>query len=308
MHRQESLITPAGRRAVVLTVALLLGIAGGCKKTPPKETGEVPKAAATVPLRVTTAELQNLLKDETVRILDVRPKEEYDAGHVPGAVRVELDEWKSAAMKDDGAGLDDKAAWQTLVRSAGISNMTPVVVYSDSPTSAARLWWTLKYVGVESAGILDGGWKAWTAAKGETSTEPAKVAAGDFEVEFDKSRLAVIDELQSEEKAAELQIVDARTDGEFNSGKIGDAVHLEWRNLMTDDGKLKPTDELKKIFAASNLDEGKTAVTYCQSGGRAALNAYALEVAGFKNVKNYYCSWGQWSNRTPEKKAKSKKQ
>jgi thiosulfate/3-mercaptopyruvate sulfurtransferase len=292
----------------MFALAALLGFSNGCsKKSAEKKTnGEIPKTVVTVALRVSTTDLQGLLDEKTVRILDVRDEKNYAAGHVPGAVRVDLGNWKATALENDGKGLADKAAWEKLVRAAGINNLTPVVVYSDSPTNAARIWWTLKYLGVEQAGILDGGWKSWTAAEGKTSTETATIETGDFKVEFDAKRLAVIDELKQEGTRDGLQIVDARTDGEYVAGKIGDAVHLNWTNLMAEDGKLKPTDELKKIFAASKLDAEKTAVTYCQSGGRAALNAYALEVAGFKNVKNYYCSWSQWSKQAKPKKSKKK--
>jgi thiosulfate/3-mercaptopyruvate sulfurtransferase len=284
--------------AVIVAIASL----SGCQKKsdkPEPAKGEVPgKATPKVTLRVTVNDLKGMLKDAKVRILDVRSQKDYDEGHIPGAVPIEVAAWKKQALGDDGngKGLGDKAGWQKLARAAGINDLQPIVVYSDSPTSAARIWWTLKYLGAETAGILDGGWKLWKEKGGETSTKPAEVKPGDFTVEFKTDRLAVIDALKKDYKSSDVQIVDARRDDEFGSGRVPNAVHLEWKKLMNDDdGTLKSKAELKKIFAARKLAEDKRTVTYCKSGGRAALDAYALEVAGFKNVQNYYCSWQQWS-------------
>lgn len=287
------------RQLSFLAFTTTFAILAGCQKKtdkPEPAKGEVPgKATPKVTLRVTVDDLKGMLKDSKVRILDVRSQKSYDEGHVPGAVRIDVAKWKAQALKDDGKGLGDKAGWQELARAAGINDLQPIVVYSDSPTNAARIWWTLKYIGAETAGILDGGWKLWKEQGGETSTKPADVKPGDFTVEFKTDRLAVIDALKKDYKSSDVQIVDARSNDEFGSGRVPSAVHVEWKNLMNADGTLKSKAELQKIFADQKLAEGKRTVTYCKSGGRAALDAYALEVAGFKNVQNYYCSWQQWS-------------
>jgi thiosulfate/3-mercaptopyruvate sulfurtransferase len=280
---------------LVATVFLFAGCQKKTGKSEPAK-GEVPKGAtAKVDLRVRVDELKGMLKDPKLRILDVRSKENYDRGHVPGAVRVDVAKWKDQALKDEGKGLGDKNGWQQLARAAGINDLAPIVVYSDSPTNAARIWWTLKYLGAETVGILDGGWKLWLDQRGEKATSTPEVKPGDFTVEFKADRLAVIDALKKDYKSADMQIVDARSNQEFASGTVPNAVHVEWKGLMNADGTLKSDAELKKIFAGRKLAESKRTVTYCQSGGRAALDAYALEVAGFKNVQNYYCSWQQWS-------------
>jgi thiosulfate/3-mercaptopyruvate sulfurtransferase len=72
-------------------------------------------------------------------------------------------------------------------------------------------------------------------------------------------------------------------------------VRIEWKELLAADGRFKSVDELRTLFKERGIDEKDTAVTYCQSGGRAALDAFALELAGLPKVKNYYCSWQQWS-------------
>jgi thiosulfate/3-mercaptopyruvate sulfurtransferase len=100
------------------------------------------------------------------------------------------------------------------------------------------------------------------------------------------------------------QILDARSDAEYcgstggatRKGHIPGAVALEWSDLLTPDKKFKSADELKKLFAERKVDLDKPAVTYCQSGGRAAVLAFALELMGAKHVRNYYKSWAEWGN------------
>ena len=279
----------------------------GCQKKSSEEGGGVKKAPH-VNLRVEFEDLQKLLGNKKVHILDVRSREDYDNGHIPGAVRVDLAAWHGQALKEDGDGLKDVEAWTGLVRDLGLNDLEGVVVYSDSPTSATRIWWILKYLGAEQAGILDGGWKHWKEKDGKTSTEPAKPGKGNFTVEFEISRLAVMDELKKNIAAKTVQVIDARSDNEYQNGYIPGAIHLEWKELLTEDERFKPDGELQKIFEARGIDESKPSVSYCQTGGRASLNAYALELAGYKNARNYYSSWAQWGDdksaprETPKKK------
>lgn len=264
------------------------------------DEAEVPAAAVPFGLLVTVEELEGRLVDETVRILDVRSAAEYDAGHIPGAVRVDVNEWRARALAGNGAGLHDADAWADVVGALGIDALTNVVVYSTNPTSAARIWWTLKYLGVENAAILDGGWDFWVAQDAPVSTEPAIVPPVSFEPAFQTDRLAEIGDLKKSYAAEDVVVVDARSEGEFRGsgegrGRIPGAAHLEWSELLTEEGRYKSKAELKKLFAEHGLSADKTTVTHCQTGGRASVNAFALELVGRKNVKNYYCGWSQWS-------------
>jgi len=239
------------------------------------------------------SELAARFADDGLRILDARSKQAYDESHVRGAVHVAVADWKSQASAD--GGLHDVAAWSDRLGAVGIDNSTRVIVYGDSMPSTARVWWTLKYVGVAHAAVLDGGWQAWLESGGETSSESSAIEPAQFTPEFQPQRLAEIGDLKESYQAADVALVDTRSDGEFSGGHIPGAVRVEWSDLLNEDGRFKPADELRQMFAASGIDENSTAITYCRSGGRASVDALALELAGFKNVKNYYCSWQQWS-------------
>lgn len=304
--------------ALLLFTLLLTAGCGQADSPPANETSETetespdiktpPAGADQLGMLVSVEQLQELPDRKSVRILDVRPQAEFESGHLPGALPVDVGVWKSMSLKDAGAGLRDQAAWSKTVGDLGIERTTPVVVYSSSPTNAARIWWTLKYVGVKDVGILDGGWEAWKAADGEISTEVAEVEPVEFTPEFQDDRLSMIRDLKKSHTSNDLVVVDARSLGEYqgagdNEGRIPGAAHLEWKELLDEDGRFKSKDELKKLFEARGITPEKTAVTHCQSGGRASLNAFALELVGYGKVKNYYCGWSEWG---PDKEAPRK--
>src|SRR5581483_4984154 len=118
-------------------------------------------------------------------------------------------------------------------------------------------------------------------------------------------RLATKKQLLESLKDKPPQLVDARSTGEFcgteetakRNRAIPDAVHLEWSNTLdAKTGRFKNAEELAKLFKEAGIDPAKPAVTYCQSGGRAAVLAFALELMGGKEVRNYYRSWAEWGN------------
>lgn len=284
----------AAETIVVEETEIALGEAEDTASTPAGAEEPAAGQAAEFALVWEPAELQARLDDEGLRVLDARAAEAYDEAHIPGAVPVDVANWKSQASGE--GGLHDAAAWSERLGELGIDNSTQVVVYGDSLPNTARIWWTLKYVGVADAAVLDGGWQAWLDEGGETATEATDVEQAEFTPDFQPQRLAEIGDLKESHKADEVTVVDTRSDAEFTGqGHIPEAVHLEWTELLDENGRFKSPDELRELFAGSGIEPESTAVTYCRSGGRASVEALALELAGFKNVKNYYCSWQEWS-------------
>ena len=233
-------------------------------------------------------------------LLDVRAKPQYDEGHLPGAVHADVTPWSRAVT----AGKADASFWKAELAGAGVTPTKPTVVYSDDPREAARAWWLLKFAGVPDVRILNGGWKAYTAAKLPVQKESvaAKTEPHDWKPATDRlaDKKLVLDALKSD-----TVIVDARSNEEYageakkakKSGHIPGAVHLEWSDLIEPTtGKYLPQPELIKLMKERNIDLDKPAVTYCQSGGRAAVTAFGLELAGAKRVRNYYPSWAEWGN------------
>lgn len=248
-------------------------------------------------------------------VLDARPKAKYAAGHVPGARWVDHAEW----AKSFGDGRD-AAGWSKRIAGLGLTADSRVVVYDDiQAKDAARIWWVLRYWGAKDVRLLNGGWVGWEKGKFPTeATEPA-LAAGEFKAVAAPERLATKGEILKSLSGDKLQIVDARSEGEFcgidplknkRAGAIPGAKQLEWVDLLDNEShRFKSPDELKKLFDAAGIKLDRPTATHCQSGGRAAVMAYGLELMGAKDVRNYYKSWSEWGNAddTPVVKPEPKK-
>lgn len=236
------------------------------------------------------------------RILDARPKDKFLAGHIAGAVWVDHDAW----TKGFAAGQAPKE-WAARIGSLGIDPDSKVVVYDEAmQKEAARIWWILKYWGVKDVRLLNGGFRAWKEANLETTTKPVAPPARPFPVAAPQtSRLAEKSKVLDIVKKKHVQIIDTRSTAEYcgetklakRGGAIPGALHLEWSEALDKkSGRFKPAAELAKLLKEAGIDPSKPAVTYCQSGGRAAVMAFTLELMGAREVANYYRSWAEWGN------------
>jgi len=212
------------------------------------------------PLLIEAEQLEKKLNNNNLRILDVRPQAEYDKAHIPGAVRVDVRDWRNLAVKDNG--LHDASAWAEKVGALGITRDTVVVVYGRRVSNTARIWWLLEYVGMKNALILNGGWEWWTRNNRVVDTSTPQVEATKFKPEFQADRLAEIDSVKKSLKSQSVTVVDTRSDSEFAAGRIPDAVHLEWKHLLAQDGRFKTPMQLKSLFRTRGIMPSETAVCY----------------------------------------------
>jgi thiosulfate/3-mercaptopyruvate sulfurtransferase len=273
-----------------------------------------PKTYARPDLLVEPAALKKEADRKGVVILDARRKAEYLLGHVPGA------QWVDVAAAARGFDKADKATWASRIGALGIDSKSKVVIYDAVQyKDAARLWWILRYWGVKDVRLLNGGWAGWKAAGGELSRDVPDVKSVSPELTPQADRLATKDELLKEIEGKKLgQLVDTRSKEEHcgetttasRNGAIPGSKHLEWSDTIdSKTGKFKSHDVLAKLFKDAGIDTSKSATTYCQSGGRASVMAFALELAGGKPARNYYRSWLEWGNdeKTPVVKPEKKK-
>ncbi len=195
-------------------------------------------------------------------VLDARDAESFRAGRIPGALNVDIREW--TACLSDPKTRSNAGFWSTRLGAFGIKDeKTPVVVYSESAVPAARLWWTLRYLGLKNVAILDGGWTAWRVGKHPISARTSlPVKPQKYVGKIDKSRIAVTSEVRQCLGKKEFQLLDTRSIGEWKRGRIPGATRLEWKELMAKDGRYRPVAELKKLFRERGLDPKKTLVPY----------------------------------------------
>jgi len=250
-------------------------------------------------------------------VLDARDRTKYKQGHVPKARWVNHQSWAKAF----GHGKDAEG-WSKRIGGLGIGPNTKVVVYDDSfAKDAARIWWVLRYWGIQDVRLLNGGWTGWKAGgfpTEETETVPTPTT---FAAKARPDRLATKEQLLEALKSGKLQIVDARSENEFcgieklankRAGSIPGAKQLEWIDLLNKEThRFKSAADLRKLFQEAGIALDRPTAAHCQSGGRAAVMAFAMELMGAEGVSNYYRSWSEWGNAddTPivPGKAKGKK-
>ena len=147
--------------------------------------------------------------------------------------------------------------------------------------------------------MLDGGLSKWTGENFPIVTESTIYKPSQLSTPIDPSIIIGYEELN--EKIGQITIIDARSPDEFDGtlpraargGHIPTAKNIDWNNNLDDSGKLKSDEELQSLYL---LDKESPIVTYCQGAYRAANSYLALKKLGFKNVKVYLGSWGEWGN------------
>lgn len=235
-------------------------------------------------------------------VLDARSITKYKQGHVPNARWVNHDEWAKAFGHGTAA-----ESWAKRIGSLGLTSSSKVIVYDDNYTKdAARIWWILRYWGVEDVRLLNGGWAGWKVGNHPTETVvnlPDQVRSP---LKARPDRLATKEQLLDSLKGGKMQIVDARSEKEFcgveklsnkRAGAIPGAKQLEWIDLLDNDTqRFKSAADLRKLFEQAGIALDRPTATHCQSGGRAAVMVFGMELMGAKDVSNYYLSWAEWSN------------
>lgn len=258
---------------------------------------------------VSAAELHDVLG--RVRILDVRwrldnpdGRPDYLAGHIPGAVYVDLDTELADHTRPATEGrhpLPSTAALQAAARRWGIRRDDVVVVYDDlGNQSAARAWWMLRDAGLDVR-VLDGALAAWRAAGFEL--EAGEVVPRPGDVTLRRGLLPVID-LDGAAGFPEVgTLLDARAAERYRgdaepvdprAGHIPGAVSAPAAGNVDAGGRFLPPDVLRSRFHELGVDAGAPVAVYCGSGVTAAHEVLALELAGFRAAL-FPGSWSAWS-------------
>jgi len=256
---------------------------------------------------ITPDALAARLDDPRLRLLDVRwwltdlprGRRDYLAGHLPGAVWVDLDTDLAARTGPGRHPLPDPADFAARMAELGVADNMDVVVYDDaSGMIAARVWWMLEDLGHRSVRVLDGGFVAWTAAGLPVTTEiptppPGHLTLADHWTRvIDRDglvarlgRVALVDARAHERYRGDLEPVDA------HPGHIPTAVNLPLAGNLGPDGRFLDAATLRARFAPL----GDEVVTSCGSGINACHNALAMRVAGLPDPLLYEGSYSDWT-------------
>ena len=256
-------------------------------------------------LLIDAPELTERIGQHQVLVVDARPASAFAAGHLPGAVH--LDVFGMSLIDTRPAPL---AAYEWMVAHLcelrGITRDRPVVVYEeDSGMRAARIVWLLQVLGHPDARMLDGGVRRWRAQAGPLVREAVEPEPTNLVVERHPERLATVDDVVAALGRDDVTIVDTRSRAEHTGelvraargGAIPGSIHLEWTRNLAPDGRYRPGGELRAMYGRAGVSPDREVITYCQGGYRAAQSWIALTLAGYPRVRSYLGSWAEWGNR-----------
>lgn len=273
-------------------------------------------SATRVDVFITAADLRHLIESgEPVTVLDVRwtlaepdGSAAYQAGHVPGAVYVSLDD-ELTDHRVTGRGRHPLPGGRNLevaARRWGVRDGVPVVVYDDwNRAGSARAWWVLTAAGIDDVRILDGGLAAWTADGGALQQGAVTPVPGDVQIRHDDLYRGARKVLTADQAGAwDGVLVDARAPERFRgevepvdpvAGHIPGAVNVASTRLLTADGTLLAQAELQAVFAESGAVSGATVGAYCGSGVTAAVVVAGLAAVGI-DAGLFPGSWSEWAS------------
>jgi thiosulfate/3-mercaptopyruvate sulfurtransferase len=249
---------------------------------------------------ISTTDLAKELDNPNLILIDTRSYKEYFQGHIPGAVNLDLFAFHWFDTSKDGLRSFNEQS-KKILSFVGITDSTKVVFYDDvSGMLAARGVWLLLYFSHSQALMLDGGIKKWKAENRPLETKSNGFTPATFSGKTNPDIIAGFEYIQ--ENLDRLTIIDARSKEEYDgmvvraarSGHIPNAINIDWNLNLSSDGTIKDQAILSKLY---QFPKDAEIVTYCQGAYRAANSFVALKKLGFKNVKVYLGSWGEWGNK-----------
>jgi thiosulfate/3-mercaptopyruvate sulfurtransferase len=248
------------------------------------------------------------LDDDRVRLLDVSSDPEvYAQGHLPGARFIHWRDDLTARHGPVGGQVLSREALARALGARGITEDDTIVLYDDClGVYAARAYWVLKYYGHEDVRLLEGGRAAWEQEGEELTTverpdEPTVYVARATNRAIRAEWREVIDRLQD----PGTRYLDVRTAMEYTGhqpptsrgGHVPGAVNVNWAHAIGDDGRLRPTEELERLYRRAGIGPEHDIIVYSMIGVRSSHAWFVLhELLGYPAVANYDGSWQEYSS------------
>jgi thiosulfate/3-mercaptopyruvate sulfurtransferase len=259
-------------------------------------------------------------RDSALRVVDCRfslqdalaGQQSYGAGHLPGAVFLDLNRDLAASPGRGGRHpLPDPQVLAARLGQLGIGNHHQVICYDDSHGAfAARAWWLLRWLGHDAVALLDGGLKAWLTGGGQLSQEIPALAPVQFEARLRPEMVADLATIQNAQFGTKSVLVDSREPERYRgeqepidpiAGHIPGAMNLDWKTATDADQHWLSAEAQQQRWQVVGFATVRGAIApapeiivYCGSGVTACVNLFSLELAGIEGAKLYPGSWSEW--------------
>jgi thiosulfate/3-mercaptopyruvate sulfurtransferase len=236
--------------------------------------------------------LEKRLADSTLRLVDARPRADYDAGHIPGAVWLDP---KVFTPLTRGEAVTDRAAWGRVLAPLGVAPDTEILVYDDDRyhLQAGHVWFWLSYAAdVRAVGLIDGRFSSWQRAGRPVSTNETRVAAHNAGITFRPGLLASRQDVQTATRLRTFQLVDARTEDEYlgtgvcpisrkplpgsRAGHLPSARLLEAGKVVREDGTFLDPAALRALVSRAGIETDRPTILYSRGGARSNAVVFAL--------------------------------
>lgn len=264
-------------------------------------------------------EAKDIKTIENPIIIDARKAEEgkssletYKAGHLEGAFHFDPEkDMTSVETKTSGAHPIPKLEdFKKSLEGIGANNDSHFIIYDDgSNTTGPRLWFLLKYFGIDKVQVVNGGLPAIKKAGLKITSESAKGEKGNINLVENPSLLATYEEVLDHSKNTSQSkaigegdgkvLLDSRSHERYLgleeplytiAGHIPQAQPFFFGDNFDEEGRFKDLDQIKKRFEKL---EGKDIIVSCGSGVTACANLIAMDELGIP-ARLYNGSYSQW--------------
>jgi thiosulfate/3-mercaptopyruvate sulfurtransferase len=249
--------------------------------------------------------------EPNVVVIDLRKQEDYDAGHIPGAVRLTPNTVFQGIGADGVPGmLPDSSLIATSLSELGVTAEDTLVFYDGSSNLwSSRAMWALDVYGHDDSRLLDGSWGAWAASGHDAAIEATTLAASTYAFAGtpNEGLIANWEEVLASIEDPSTIVCDTRSPGEYvgqdvqaeNGGHIPESLNVNWNRSINEAGEFLPAAELATLYEAEGIQGTGTVITLCQTAVRATHTWFVLqELLGYPSVQVYDGSWVEWGNRT----------
>lgn len=249
----------------------------------------------------------------------------YDAGHIPGSVHVNTDEYETPKVYVKSKPAAYRSEWRlnsdkeliALAEKNGIKMDSCVVIAGPEPMATTRMAIILKYLGVKNVHVMSNAMTDWNAAgysmesgiNHNTKTSLGITKAQNSDV------IDTTSEVKNELKNSKYAVIDTRTKAEWDGKSSGYSYHdlkgripgtiysncglgysssvFYYRNA---DKSMRNGEAIKNMWKKAGIDyQNQHMVFFCGSGWRAAETTWEAWLMGY-NASLYSDGWLGWSN------------